>query len=97
MTLHFPNASRHYNPAKHCVSFRGYDSVFEVAFDLDEEVLLGMSALSSAAEAPRDEASLDEAFWLNAFDTHRARIEAVAGAVYTRRHGNQHRLSASDF
>jgi hypothetical protein len=97
MALHFPNASRHYNPTKHCVSFLGYDSVFEIAFDLDEEVLLSMSALSGAVETPRDETVLDETFWLEAFDTHRARIEGVASAVYRRRHGNRRRLSASDF
>jgi hypothetical protein len=91
MTLHFPNAIRHYNPTKHCVSFLGYDSVFEIAFDLDEKVLLFMSAPPTALEALKNEAVLDETFWLKAFDTHRARIEEVARAVYRRLHGNRRR------
>ena len=32
MTLHFPNASRNYNPTQRCVCFWGHDSAFEVSF-----------------------------------------------------------------
>jgi hypothetical protein len=43
MTLHFPNASRNYNPTQHCVCFWGHDSAFEISFHLDEEALCKVS------------------------------------------------------
>jgi Protein of unknown function (DUF1488) len=52
MTLHFPNASRHYNPTQRCVCFWGHDSAFEISFHLDED-------------ADRDEASLLHVFDVN--------------------------------
>jgi hypothetical protein len=87
MTLHFPNASRTYNPTGHCVSFWGHDSAFEIAFHVDEGALQQISP-----DAGGDEASL-----LHAFDANRARIEKVAGKAYSRQRKNYLRLSASDF
>ncbi|HUI21877.1 MAG TPA: DUF1488 domain-containing protein [Methylocella sp.] len=88
MTLHFPNESRSYNPVRHCVSFWGHDSTFEVSFYLDEEALIKISPY-----AGRDEASL-----LHVFDVNRARIQDAASAAYARAPGRQnyHQLSASD-
>jgi len=45
MTLHFPNASRNYNPTQRCVCFWGHDSAFEVSFHLDEEALCKISPM----------------------------------------------------
>jgi hypothetical protein len=88
MTLHFPNASRNYNPTRHCVCFWGHDSAFEVSFHLDEEALIKISPYAN-----RDEASL-----LHVFDVNRARIQETASAAYSRLRGPQSciRLSALD-
>src|ERR1700722_2372282 len=43
MALHFPNASRSYDATRHCVSFWGYDSAFEIAFHLEEKALQQIS------------------------------------------------------
>jgi Protein of unknown function (DUF1488) len=89
MTLQFPNASRNYDPARHCVCFWGHDSTFEISFSLDEEALGKISPY-----ADRDETSL-----LHVFDVNRARIEEAASVAYSRSRQRQsyHRLSASDF
>jgi hypothetical protein len=86
MTLHFPNASRNYNPTQRCVCFWGHDSAFEVSFHLDEEALCKISPY-----VDRNEASL-----LHVFDVNRVRIQEAASAAYSRRRQNYHRLSASD-
>ncbi|WP_234054152.1 MULTISPECIES: DUF1488 family protein [unclassified Xanthobacter] len=39
MSLHFPNASRVYDPVRRCVMSWGHDSAFEIAVQVDEEVL----------------------------------------------------------
>jgi len=88
MTLHFPNASRSYDPTRHSVCFWGHDSTFEITFSLDEEALGKISPY-----AGRDEASL-----LHVFDVNRTRIEEAASVAYSRsqQRQNYHRLSASD-
>ena len=86
MTLHFPNASRHYNPTQRCVCFWGYDSAFEMSFHLDEDALFRISPY-----VDRNEASL-----LHVFDVNRARIHEAASVAYTRQQQNYYRLSASD-
>jgi hypothetical protein len=86
MTLHFPNASRNYNPTQHCVCFWGHDSAFDVSFHLDEEALCKISPY-----VDRNEASL-----LHVFDVNRVRIQEAATVAYSRRRQNYHRLSASD-
>jgi len=88
MTLHFPNASRNYDPTRHGVCFWGHDSMFEVSFHVDEEALCKISPYAN-----RDEASL-----LCVFDVNRARIEEAASVAYSRSRGRQnyHRLSSSD-
>ncbi|MES1198580.1 MAG: DUF1488 family protein [Pseudomonadota bacterium] len=87
MTLKFPNTSRSYNAVKQCVRFRGYDTVFEISFDLAEGALRRLSP-----GAAQDETSL-----LAVFDLHRDRIERVANAVYSRQQKEFLNLSASDF
>jgi Protein of unknown function (DUF1488) len=86
MALHFPNASRNYNPTQRCVCFWGHDSAFEVSFHLDEEALCKISPY-----VDRNEASL-----LHVFDVNRVRIQEAASVAYSRRRQNYHRLSASD-
>ena len=88
MTLHFPNASRIYDPTRHGVCFWGHDSTFEVSFHVDEEALCKISPYANRAET-----SL-----LRVFDVNRARIEEAASVAYSRSRGRQnyHRLSSSD-
>ncbi|HEY8005885.1 MAG TPA: DUF1488 family protein [Methylocella sp.] len=82
MALHFSNASRIYDLARHCVRFWGY-SAFEITFYLNEEALSKISPY-----ADRDEV----------FDVNRARIEKAASVAYSHSLQRQsyHRLSASD-
>jgi hypothetical protein len=88
MTLSFPNASRNYNSTKRCVCFKGYDSVFEIAFELDEQALHEMS--------PDDEPG--EKAMLAVFDLNRGRIERAAAVSYSRRRQlSLYSLSRSDF
>jgi hypothetical protein len=88
MTLHFPNASRNYDAAGHCVRFWGYDSTIEVSFHLEEEALFKISPYSSH----------DEASMLRVFDVNLARIQEAASVAYARspRRQSYHRLSAAD-
>jgi Protein of unknown function (DUF1488) len=86
MTLHFPNASRHYNLMQRCVCFWGHDSTFEISFHLDEEALCKISPY-----VDRNEASL-----LHVFDVNRARIQEAARVAYSRQQQNYYHLSASD-
>jgi hypothetical protein len=87
MALQFPNASRIYDRTRRCVSFWGHDSTFEIAFQVDEGVLQRISP-----HQHQDETAL-----LRVFDVNRAQIERTAQSVYSKRHQNFHRLSASDF
>ena len=88
MTLHFPNTSRNYDPARQCVCFWGHDSTFEVSFYLEVDALCKISPF-----ADRDEASM-----LHVFDVNRVRIEEAASVIYSRSRPRQnyHRLSAPD-
>ncbi|MES1201259.1 MAG: DUF1488 family protein [Pseudomonadota bacterium] len=88
MKIQFPNSSRSYSSARQCVRFRGYDAVFEIAFDLDERALQRLSP----------GAVNDEASFLEIFDRFRDRIERVASAAYSRkRRTSLLWLSAADF
>ncbi len=84
MSLQFPNATRHYNPDRRSVQFRGVDSVFEVIFDIDETALHTTEGDGEAA-------------LLAAFDRDREKILHVASAAYARKRGSFFRLSAADF
>ena len=87
MALKFPNSSRNYDAGKHCIRFKGYDTVFEVAFELDSAAIRRLSPVVGE----------DEGALLGAFDLNRERIERVAGRAYSKRRGDFIRLSASDF
>jgi hypothetical protein len=87
MTLSFPNASRSYSAARRCVCFWGHDSAIEIFFSVHEDALQRISP-----GADHDEASM-----LQVFDTHRARIQEVAGNAYARRRQDAYQLSAADF
>jgi Protein of unknown function (DUF1488) len=71
MTLHFPNASRDYNPTQRYVCFWGHDSAFEISFHLDEEALIRISP-----HVDRNEPSL-----LHVFDVNRVRIHEAASVA----------------
>lgn len=87
MTISFPNASRNYDPARRCVQFWGYDSMFEVSFYLDEAALMKFN--------PRME--MDEPSSLRVFDGNRTRIQKAASVAYERQRQSFYRLSANDF
>lgn len=87
MSLSFPNASRCYAPLRHCVSFWGHDSAFEIAFEVDEDVLRRMS----------NDPLAEESSLLQAFDRHRSQIEKVAAASYAKGHKTYYRLACTAF
>ncbi len=86
MTIHFPNHSRCYDPARQCVRFSGHDSVFEILFFVEDEALSRMSPGTSR----------DEAGFLSAFDANRDRILEVAGKLYSGRHGAPYVLGTAN-
>ena len=87
MTLNFPNLSRSYVERKQCVSFWGYDSTLEIAFEVDDEALHVI-----CPQAERSEQSL-----LSAFDDNRTLIEQAAVKKYARNRQSYLRLSSRDF
>lgn len=84
MSLNFPNPSRSYDPAKHRICFWGYDNAREVAFLLNDDVLLQLNPGVKAEEAEL----------LKAFDLHRDRILRLAGKLYTRGSQNSFIISS---
>lgn len=85
--LTFPNASRSYDAGKQGIGFRGYDSVFEVAFHVEEIALHAMSTNPDHSQSAL----------LALFDANRTEIERVAKRAYYRRKAHFLRLTASDF
>ena len=85
--LKFPNASRSYDPTRHCVRFWGHDGAWEVSFFVAEDALLKLTPSAAAGEA-----SL-----LGAFDQNRERIVRTALKVYKGRRKGSYELSGSDF
>lgn len=88
MKLKFPNLSRSFNTAKQSIRFGGYDTVFEIAFEVNTEALARM-------QFPK--ALQDEAGWLAVFDNNRERIEGVASAAYAKQKRRFVQLGASYF
>ncbi|UDM51625.1 DUF1488 domain-containing protein [Cupriavidus sp. MP-37] len=72
MALNFPNPSRSYDAARHCVCFWGYDNAREVAFQVTDEILLRLSRQASA----------EETALLAIFDHHRDQILQLARDLY---------------
>lgn len=73
MALNFPNPSRSYDAARHCVCFWGYDNAREVAFQVSDDILFRLS----------EEIASEEASFLATFDRHRERILLLAKDAYT--------------
>jgi hypothetical protein len=87
MALNFPNQSRWYDATLRAVRFWGYDSAVEATFFVEEDAL----KLIQPNMRP------DEAGLLNAFDSNRERIYAVAASVYARGKRGSYNLMSSDF
>jgi hypothetical protein len=87
MALSFPNLSRSFDATRQSVCFWGYDSAFEISFQIAEDALRLINPQSR-----RDEAAL-----LQVFDANRPRIEQAALKAYNRKSLSFHRLSAADF
>jgi hypothetical protein len=87
MALNFPNASRSYDTTRHAVRFWGYDSAMEMSFFVMADALRRLQP-----GVPTDEASL-----LQAFDSHREAICAVAAKVYKRGNKGSYELGPTDF
>ncbi len=85
--LNFPNASRSYDAARHCVRFWGHDGAIEISFFVEAAALLRI-----APGASNGEASL-----LECFDQNRERIVRTARKVYQRRRKGSYELIGSDF
>ena len=85
MTLSFPNPSRSYDATRNAVRFWGYDSAMETSFFVMADALQRLQPGS------------DEAALLNAFDSNRDRICAVAAKIYARRDRGSYDLLATDF
>lgn len=89
MTLDFPNPSRSFDAAKDRVCFWGYDRAMEVTFYVEASVLKKLCP----------DMGEDESGFLQAFDSVRKQIQAVAAKVYT--HGRKglyaYILVATDF
>ncbi|KWR91348.1 DUF1488 domain-containing protein [Cupriavidus sp. IDO] len=83
MALNFPNPSRSYDAARHCVCFWGYDNAREVAFQVSDNILLRLS----------QEVASEEAAFLATFDRHRERILLLAKNMYTSGARNTYTIS----
>ena len=88
IALKFPNLSRSFNAARQSIRFGGYDTVFEVAFEVDTGAL---------AQIDTEGKLHDEAAWLAVFDDNRALIERVASAVYAKQPRRFVQLAAAHF
>jgi hypothetical protein len=87
MTLNFPNQSRWYDATLRAVRFWGHDSAMEAAFFVEDDALRLMQPGTG----------FDEAGLLNAFDSNRERIYAVAARVYARGQRGSYSLTRTDF
>jgi len=86
--LKFPNLSRSFNAARQSIRFGGYDTVFEIAFEVNTDALAQIDTLGTLQ---------DEAAWLAVFDDNRALIERAANTAYAKQKGRFVQLDASDF
>ncbi|WP_420992433.1 DUF1488 domain-containing protein [Cupriavidus sp. 30B13] len=83
MALSFPNPSRSYDAAKHCVWFWGYDNAREVTFQVNDAVLANLDPAMGQAEPEV----------LAAFDRHRDQILELARNRYATGRQNMYLLS----
>jgi hypothetical protein len=85
--IEFPNHSRSYDQTRHAVRFWGHDSAIEASFFIDEDALKRI----------QPNARLDESGFLNAFDSNRDLICAVAAKLYVRGRRGSYDLVAANF
>ena len=83
MALTFPNPSRSYDAARHCVCFWGYDNAREITFHISD------SALADLAPGMGS----DEPAVLAAFDRHRVRVIELARTLYSGGRQNNYTIS----
>jgi hypothetical protein len=83
MQLNFPNPSRSYDPARHCVCFWGYDNAREIAFTVNDTVISNLSPGTGS----------DEPAVLAAFDQHREQILVLARGLYSGGPQNRYQIS----
>jgi len=86
MALNFPNPSRSYDEAKHCVRFWAYDGSLEIPFFVEEEALCRIDPKAVQTEAG----------FLRTFDVHRDWILKAASRVYSRNRRGSYTLAAPD-
>ena len=85
--IEFPNHSRSYDRTRRAVRFWGYDSAMEASFFINEAALRRL----------QPDTRLDEAGFLNAFDSNRDLICAAAAKVYVRGSRGTYDLVADNF
>lgn len=86
MALNFPNPTRSYDHAKHCVRFWAYDESLEIPFFVEEAALCSI-----------DPAVIrNEVGFLRSFDLHRDRILKAAARVYSRKSRGSYTLASLD-
>jgi hypothetical protein len=85
--IDFPNHSRSYDPTRRAVRFWGHDSAMEASFFINEDALTRI----------QPDTHLDEAGFLNAFDSNRDLICAAAAKVYVRGSRGSYDLVAANF
>ena len=85
--IEFPNHSRSYDQTRRAVRFWGYDSALEASFFIEEDALRRI----------QPDARPDASGFLNAFDSNRAMICAVAAKVYVRGRRGSYDLVAANF
>ena len=85
--IEFPNHSRSYDQTRRAVRFWGYDSAIEASFFIEEDALRRI----------QPDARPDASGFLNAFDSNRDVICAVAAKVYVRGSRGSYDLVAANF
>ena len=81
--LNFPNPSRIYDASRRCVCFWGYDKAREIAFLVDNAMLMKLNP----------EVISDEPSMLATFDHNRDRILALARSLYNGGPQNRYTIS----
>jgi hypothetical protein len=86
MTINFPNRSRSYDATRRAVRFWGYDRSMESSFFLTVDALRQI----------QPDIKTNTVDLLQAFDTNRDRIYAIAAKVYGRGKRGTYDLNAND-
>ncbi len=86
MAINFPNRSRSYDATRGVVRFWGYDRSMESSFFMSE----------GALEKLQPGLQFEEVNVLQAFDSNRDRIYAIAAKVYARGRRGSYDVTAAD-